>query len=335
MITQESGLAAGLGVRPLRRDDARGVALLVADYFTELGTRGGMSVEQTEQLFATPWLEGGAGFVLERGSEIAGYGFARPSQWKGSDTVQFGLTLKRGYRAREVHRILTDPLLAAAMAIAERRGINNISIHLRSTDTAHPPVMLELGFREHEVSMLGFRHDLKDIPNRPLPQGLRFRPARLPAESSALVTLLAAVFDDRDRQGEPLADSYLDFVLGKSGFEPEQVQIVELGSKPVGCIVADATDNGPGNDYSIIELAVLAGYRRQGIGSALVCRELRWFEARGAGAALTGMFSSNIAATMFWRLGFRPDPRRTFRFFIRDTAATLPANDGGHDHAIS
>jgi hypothetical protein len=38
------------------------------------------------------------------------------------------------------------------------------------------------------------------------------------------------------------------------------------------------------------------------------------------------MFSTNLAATLFWRLGFRPDSRHTFRFFVRD-AAPPPADD--------
>jgi len=136
-----------------------------------------------------------------------------------------------------------------------------------------------------------------------------------------VLELLCAAFDDRDRQGEPIGDTYLEFIAGKSGFEPEQVQFVENGSSPVGCIIADAGARGPGNNYTVLELAVLTDYRRRGIGSALLCHQLEWLKARGARAALAGMFSSNIAATLFWRLGFRPDLQRTCHFFVRDTVA--------------
>jgi GNAT superfamily N-acetyltransferase len=304
--------------------------MLVADVLAEIGTGQAMSVEQTEQLFATPWLEGGAGLVLECDSEITGYGFARPTRWKGEDSIQLGLTLKQGYRERETYHILTDRLLEAVADLARKHGVSKITTHLRSTDTVHPPVMIELGFQEHPVSMLGFRHGLEDVAPRRLPEGFSLRPARLPEESSTVLDLMSSAFDDRDRQGEPISDTYLNFVVGKSGFDPEQVLMVENCRAPVGCAIVDAAAHGAGGNYSILELGVLPGSRRLGIGSALVCRVLGWLKARGARAALAGMFSSNLAATLFWRLGFRPDPQRTFRFFVRDAA--LPPTAETMDH---
>ena len=314
-------LTAKPEVRPLRQDDARSVALLVASCYAEMGTQSAMSIARTEQLFATSWLEGGIGLVLEHGSEMAGYGFVRPTRWKGTDSVQLGLTLKQGYRDRETYHVLTDQLLEAASTIARKHEIKSISVHLRSTDTIHPPVILELGFREHPVSMLGFRHDLNDIAKRTLPRGFSCRPARLPEENSVVLGLTGSAFDDRDRQGEPISDTYLNFVTGKSGFDPEQVLLVENSGTPVGYAIADAAAGGAGGNDCILELGVLPGSRRIGIGSALVCRALGWSKARGARTALAGMFSSNLAATLFWRLGFRPDPQRTYRFFVRDAVA--------------
>jgi GNAT superfamily N-acetyltransferase len=305
-------------VRPLRRDDARGVALLVAAYFAEIGTGTAMTVEQTEQLFATPWLKDGVGFVLDLGSEMAGYGFARPTRWKGTDSIQVGLTLGHGYRDREIYHILTDQLLDAASELARKHGIGKITTHLRNIDTLHLPVVLELGFQQHPVSMLGFHHNLNDIPVRHLPRGFSARPARLPEEKSTVLNLSTLAFDDRDRQGEPLGDTYIDFIAGKSGFDPEQILLAENSGTPVGCAIVNAPARDTGGGYNILELCVLPGSRHLGIGSALVCRVLGWLKARGGRTALTGMFSSNLASTLFWRLGFRPDPQRTFRFFVRD-----------------
>jgi len=323
MAAPELELKAKPRVRSLRQDDARSVAMLVAGHFAEIGTRPAMSVAQTEQLFATPWLKGGAGLVLECGSEMAGYGFARPSRWKGADSVQVGLTLRRGFRDHETYHVLTDRLLEVASELAVKHQISNISVHFRSADTVHPPVVLELGFQEHPVSMLGFRHDLKDIPSRLLPQGFSSRPARLPEENSTVLNLSGSAFDDRDRQGEPLTGTYLDFIAGKSEFDGQQMLLVEETGKPVAYAIVDATAHDAGGSYSILELGVLPGSRHLGIGSAVVCRVLAWLKGREVRIALAGMFSSNLAATLFWRLGFRPDPRRTFRFFVRDTVPPL------------
>ena len=322
MAAPELKLTAKPEVRPLRQDDARGVSMLVAGCFAELGTEPAMSVEQTEQLFATPWLKGGVGLVLECGSEMTGYGFTRPTRWKGTNLVQLGLTLKRGYRDRKTYHILTDRLLEAASELARKHEISKMIVNLRRTDTSHPPVVLELGFQEHPVSMLGFRHDLKDIPSRHLPRGFSCRPARLPEENSTVVNLSGSAFDDRDRQGEPLGDTYLDFIAGRSGFDPEQMLVVENAGNFIGYIIVDSAAYS-GGCYNILEVGVLPGSRNRGIGSALVCRVLGWLKAREARAATVGMFSSNLAATMYWRLGFRPDPQRAYRFFVRD-AAPLP-----------
>jgi GNAT superfamily N-acetyltransferase len=309
-------------IRPIRQDDARGVAMLVASYSEELGMKFGMSAEQTEQLFATPWLKDGTGLVMEHGSEMIGYGFARPTRWKGTDSIQLGLTLKQGYRDRETYHILTDQLLEAASQIARKHRINNISVNLRSTDTVHPPVMRDMGFQEHPVSMLGFRHDLNYIPPRHLPEGFSLRPARLPEEKATVLNLSGSIFDDRDRQGEPIAGTYIDFVVGKPGFGPEQLLLVENAGNSVGYTVVDSTTHGADGCYNILEIGVHPNSRNVGVGSALLCHVLGWLKEHGARAALAGMFSSNLAATLFWRLGFRPDPQRTCRFFVRD--AVLP-----------
>jgi ribosomal protein S18 acetylase RimI-like enzyme len=311
-------------VRPLRQEDAGGIAMLVAEVHAELGSRPPMPVERTERLFATPWLRNGAGYVLECGSEIVGYGFTRPTRWRGTDMVELGLTLERGFRDRDSHQPLTERLLLVASEIAAKRGVRDIIIHYRGNDTVHPPVMLELGFREHPVSMFGFRRDLKDVPARPLPPGFAFRPARFPEERAALLSLSGSAFDDRYRQGEPMADTYIDFIAGKPGFDPEQILLVENAGNPVGYTIVDSAGDGC---YNILELGVLPGYRNRGIGSALVCRVCGWLKGRGARAVVTSTFSSSLASTLYWRLGFRPDPLRTFRFFVRD-ATTQPMGTG-------
>jgi ribosomal protein S18 acetylase RimI-like enzyme len=307
-------------VRPLRQNDARDVALLVASVHTEYGSKPAMSVEQTEQLFATNWLQNGAGLVLESGSQMAGYGFARPTRWKGLDSIQIGLTLRQGCRDHATYHFLTDQLLEIATELAAKYEIRYITVHYRSTDTIHPPVMREIGFEEHPVSMLGFRHDLTVVPRRPLPPGFVLRPAQLPAEKPTVLNLSGRTFDDRDRQGEPLSDTYIDFVAGKPEFDPQQILLVENAGDPVAYAIVDSAAYEDGGCFHIVEVGVLSGSRNLGIGSALLSHVLGWMKARGARAAFTSMFSNNHAATLYWRTGFRPDPLRTFRFFIRGVA---------------
>jgi len=63
---------------------------------------------------------------------------------------------------------------------------------------------------------------------------------------------------------------------------------------------------------------VLPEYRGRSIGPNLVCRLLEWCRARGAHTTLTGTFSTSPAAAVYWRVGFRPDPFRTYYYFVKD-----------------
>jgi GNAT superfamily N-acetyltransferase len=314
-------------VRPLRKDDGRAAALLVASVYAELGSKPAMSVEATERLFATPWLENGGGLVLERDREMGGYGFARPTRWKGMDCVQLGLFLRQGYRSREAHRVLTEPLLRLADELGARQNLSCITVHYRSTDDLHPPVMLDMGFREHAASMMGYRHDLSYVPDVPLPTGFMVRSAALPDEKTTLLALSARSFDDRERQGEPLHETYLDFLIAKSDFSPEQVLIAEKEGEPAAYAISDGNAHEEGRLCHIAEVGVLPAIRGQGMGSALVSRSLSWAKSVSARAAITSTFSTNRAAVMYWRMGFRPDPLRTFRFFIRDLKPVCPSSD--------
>jgi len=315
-------MESSFSVRPLTRNDGRAAGLLTEEVLHEFGAEPMHSAEATERLFTTPWLEKGAGLVLEHSGEFVGYGWARASVWNGHRYVHVGLFLRKPFRTGESHRLLTEPLLELAVNVARKYHITDAVAFYRSIDLAHPSILRELGFCEHPVRMIGFRNDLKTIPDCPLPEGVRVRILKWPAEKQLFISLTQQVFDDRKQQGEPLHPDSLDFELTKPEFNPEQFLVVERLGKPVGYAILFAAREAQHLLYEFAELGVVPELRHQGLGRALLSQGLNWIKGQGAAAALIAVFSTNHSARLYWRLGFRPDPARTFNFFIRQL---LPA----------
>jgi len=307
-----------LRVHPLTRADSSNIAQFIHEFARERGAVPSQSREEIELIFDTPWLEGGDGLVLERGNEFGGYGWARRTQWRGCPYVDFGLYLRRPFRAPALYRVLTDPLLALAERVGTEYGINQTTANYRSDDSFHAPIIQAIGFHKHAVSMLGYRHNLLDVPPHPPPPGVSLRVARLPEESQLILGLGARSYDDPDKQGMSIHADRIPIEMKKPGFQPDQVVVAEKDNEPVGYVFAAKTAFGGELAYQLFDIGVVPGARRLGIGSAMVARTLIWAKSRGSRVALASEYSTNPAMSFYWRMGFRPNPRGTYYFYVRD-----------------
>jgi GNAT superfamily N-acetyltransferase len=307
-----------LRVHPLTRADSPSIAQFIHEFAWERGAVPSQSREEIELIFDTPWLEDGGGLVLERGSEFGGYGWARRTQWRGYPYVDFGLYLRQPFRAPALYRVLTDPLLALAERVGAEHGISQAKTNYRSDDSFHAPIIQAIGFRRHAVSMLGYRHNLLDVPPHPPSPGVSLRVARLPEESQLLLSLGARSYDDPDKQGLSIHADRIPIETKKPGFQPDQVLVAEKDNEPVGYVFMAKTAFGGELAYELFDIGVVPGARRLGIGTAMVARALAWVKSRGSRIVLASEYSTNPAMSFFWRLGFRPNPRGTYYFYVRD-----------------
>lgn len=310
--------ASTLKIRPLEKSDAYPVGLLTDQIYAEMGTEPLYSVDATIRLFETPWLQDGAGLVLEQDKRILGYGWARHSPWHCRNVIHMGLFLGPEARTKDKYKTLTDELFKIAQGLARRFRISEALIFYRSVDYIHPPIISQLGFQKHPVSMLGFRHDLKSLDKIQPPPGIVIRPTHLPHEKSLIHSLGIEAFDDPLNQGEHIHEAHLDIEMGNPGFKNEQFMIAWQGDKPAGYLVIFSGTHRPGEkSYDIAEVGVVPPLRRKGIGTALLLSALHWIKKQNARVALIAAFSSNSVISLYWRLRFRPDPLRTYNFFIR------------------
>lgn len=301
-------------LQPLGREHARRVALLNHSISRELGIEPLRSIEDAVRLFDTPWLEDGAGLVMETNGTLAGFGWARDLTWTGDNYIHVGLFLARNHREPETHRELTEPLLKLAHDIGRRHGRTRALASYVSVDTIHPPILRQLGFRDHPTMLIGFRHDLRRIPEMPTPPGLQIRPARLAEEKSALIQLGRKAFAGT---GTPAHEDYWDILIGEeSPRRPGFAFVAEDSNGPVGYIIAGATE-APRRSIQVIESAVSRSARDQGIGSALLTRILQQARSRHLNAVYSATFSTTRSTVLHWRCGFRPDAARTYYYLTK------------------
>lgn len=307
-----------LKVRNLKKSDAYQIGLLTDRIYAEMNSESIYSVEATIRLFETPWLQDGTGLVLEEDKRILGYGWARYLSWHCRNVIHIGLFFAPEVRQEEKYQLLTDELFRIARNLARRFNISEALMFYRSIDYIHPPIITRFGFHQHPVSMLGFRHNLDSLDEVCPPAGIVIRPARLPEEIKLIDNLGNEAFDDLLNQGEHINETHLQIEMGTPGFQCEQFIIAQHKDKPVGYLVICSNANTRGEkNYDIAEVGVIPNWRRKGIGTALLLSALHWIKKVNASAAFIAAFSSNPVVSLYWRLKFRPDPLRTYHFFIK------------------
>jgi GNAT superfamily N-acetyltransferase len=309
---------SSLKIRPLEKTDAYQVGILTDRIYAEMGSEPLYSVETIIRLFETPWLQDGAGLVLEQDKRIVGYGWARCLPWHCRYVINMGLFLGPEARDEGKYKQLTEELFRIARNLAQRGKISETLIFYRSVDYIHPPIISRLGFRKHPVSMLGFRHNLESLDEIRLPAEVTIRTARLPEEKRLIDTLGIEAFDDPLNQGEHIDESHLDIEMGNPDFKNEQFLIAQFKDKPVGyLIIFSSITNTREKSFDIVELGVIPSMRHRGIGTALLLKALHWIKSQNCKVAFIASFSSNPVISLYWQLKFRPDPLRTYHFFVR------------------
>jgi len=304
-------------VRLLKKSDARAIGDLTISVRQEIGCDAFYALEEFENLFETPWLKNGVGLVLEKETKLIGYGWVSFSSWCKQDVIHLGLFLSPQAREECYYQLLIDALLNEGCNLAKKYNTNKLFFFSRAVDNIHPPILKKFGFSLHPVSMLGMYHSFVNLPRVPSPDKVTVRTSNFPDDQKILRTMSEFVYDDPPNQGEPLHESLLELETKNPTFKPEQVIIAEVANKPIGYLVMFLCKNIPNRAYEIIDFGVLPEWRRKGIGRWLLVLGLNWIKNQGASRAIASTLSSNPALGIFWQTGFRPDPARTYNFFIK------------------
>lgn len=219
--------------------------------------------------------------LLHRGSERL-----RITPWRGDPSVaQLTPTSGMVPTAKAIRRSL-DALAAD--------GYRSVLTSALTVDEQYP--FLEVGFGVHERLHL-LRHDLRDLPDGPLPPGARLRRGRR-RDRTPVLTVDAAAFQPFWR-------------FDQAGFEDARRATPSSRFRVVdaGAVVAYAITGRAGSVGYLQRLAVHPDHQRRGLGTALVADALRWARRHGSAWVLVNTQETNQdALALYLRLGFVQQP---------------------------
>ena len=170
------------------------------------------------------------------------------------------------------------------------------------------------------VSTFTLRHSVARTDCRVIPDDdgftiREFRATDEPACRECVVELQETerTIDARLRRGEEMADEYLQHMHARCREWAGTILVAEADGLVVGLVMVlarvpfEALDEPPGEYASVAELVVRNGFRRQGIGAALLREAERVAKEDGARELRVGVLSGNAAARdLYVRQGFTP-----------------------------
>lgn len=119
--------------------------------------------------------------------------------------------------------------------------------------------------------------------------------------------------DPRLRRGEDMVDAYLEQVHARCREFAGTILVAEAAGEVVGVALVlarvpfEGLDEPPGEYAIVADLVVRDGYRRRGIGAALLGAAERHARAAGAAELRIGVLTGNHAAReLYVRQGFAP-----------------------------
>jgi ribosomal protein S18 acetylase RimI-like enzyme len=124
------------------------------------------------------------------------------------------------------------------------------------------------------------------------------------------------VLDEAFRENfgyEPISqEDWLEEFKGWPSYDPTLTVLAFEGDRPVGISINNAADDGIG---WVADLGVLPGWRRRGIGKALLLRSFAELAARGQRAVRLGVDSENASGATHLYQGAGMTIRRRFDLY--------------------
>ncbi len=171
-------------------------------------------------------------------------------------------------------------------------------------------LVIEEGYKPdlHVFEMV--RHDLENLPELSLPEGVEVRPVR-PVDVRAVWELTReAMRDESDYSEEDYDEAHFEAYLRLPTYDPNLWTVAWAGDRPVG-VVRPYINDDENRQYSrkrghTESIAVARGWRKKGIASALLERSLRTLRDCGMTSATMDVDAHNPSGALrvYKSLGF-------------------------------
>lgn len=264
-----TGLPEGYASRPHVRADAAAVCALVAE--AEAHDDGVAEIDLSD--IEADWRR--PGFDLQtmslgvfRGGELA----ASADVFAGRAEV----SVKPGDRGRGIG----TAIMRWTWDVARADGRDRVGQTVTDADLSAVGLFRSNGYEPTHTSWI-LQIEVPDAPPRPvLPEGLAFRPFVPGTDDRALYELIDTAFSEWPMRESEGFDNWRAQTLDRAEVRPE-LQVL-IGDREGRIIAAAVNFDYPNGDEGWTQnLAVDAGYRRRGLGKALLIESFRRFHAAG------------------------------------------------------
>jgi mycothiol synthase len=171
-------------------------------------------------------------------------------------------------------------------------------------------LVMEEGYRPDLYLFEMVRHDLENLPELSLPDGVEVRPVR-PEDVRAVWQLTKeAMRDERDYSEDDYDEAHYQAYLKLPTCDPNLWAVAWAGDKPVG-VVRPYINDDENRQYNRKRghteiIAVASGWRKKGIASALIARSLKTLHDCGMTSATMDVDAHNPSGALrvYQSLGF-------------------------------
>lgn len=292
MTSYDADLPPGLTRRPLTLDD----------------------VEDTHRVFAAAELADTGEVGIERADIVADW--SRPSMNLATDTVGIlrgdvllaaAESSRHGTRGEvAVHPDARGLGIGSWLAgWVEARAAADGADHVGQTvprDSAGHRLLADRGYRVAHTSWVLELPEGSRIPGRDLPGGYAIRTSTSEADHRAAHAVIERAFGEwADRPPEPY-EEWVPGTVGREGYEPWHLRIVEHDGAVVGACVTFRDEHGCGYVH---QLAVAREHRGRGLAQALLADGFRNAHEHGAVRSELATDSRTGALDLYLKVGMR------------------------------
>ena len=302
MVRGRPALPEGYAFRAPTADDADAVGdVLLADQRAD-GVEPTLDASFVRRVWSRPDFDLGADawVATDDAGSIVAYGQASQEE---PDVVGSWGVVHPEHRGRGIGSALFDRIESRAAELLEGASAPRFRHSISGADVAAAALVGARGLRP----IRHFWHMQIDLAGPvepgPAPDGIEIDGIDPADDLRAVHAIIAAAFvDDPGDHPEPF-DRWLEEHTSSPTYDPTLWLLARDGGVPIGALVASAGDDGGWVDW----LAVLASYRRRGIGAALLRRSFASFAARGLRRVLLNVDAENVtgATAVYERVGMR------------------------------
>lgn len=307
---------------PLTREDARGMAELLAAIAAEDRSGDHYSVENTAEYLSHPLIDLAEGTLAAReGDRIAAFGYlpVPPSTLGGVHVMSLTGGVHPAHRRRGVGRRIVDWAVSTAPGLSEKVFPGAmVELHMGGYDTneGFKALAEESGFAAVRYFARMERSLSGDLPAAGVPRGVRVA-TWSPELDEGARHVRNESFRDHWGSVPHSRESWTSTTSGSSNFRPESSFVALAGDQAVGVLIThffEARSAHRGDRQAMIQIiGTLKEWRGKGVASALIAHALAAFARQGYQSVALGVDAHNPtgAVSVYERAGFEITKRST------------------------